>query len=203
MMLTATSYIRINDGIITKNGDPLLHLSPSAISPEDAYRALNVAWLKFFKMDKLSKWAFIGAESLLQRDSGFLYDSANKEEIAVVLATRNGCLDADKRYQQSMSEIPSPALFVYTLPNIMLGEICIRHGFKGEQLCLVQQDFDATDIHFWAMDLLTNRGMNHCLCGWVEATEKSTDVCLFWMSRSDKNTITAAQMQQIYTAGKQ
>ena len=58
-------------------------------------------------------------------------------KVAVVLATAHGCIDVDKKYLDTIELSLAPHCFVYTLPNIMLGEICIRHGFKGEQLCMV------------------------------------------------------------------
>lgn len=152
-------------------------------SPEAAYRSLPGNYPKFFKMDILSKWAWLGAEVLLKEGEGFLYEGKDKEKIAVVLATRHGCLDVDKRYQETVSEIPSPALFVYTLSNIMLGEICIRHGFKGEQTCLVQDSPDPAEIYFWVKDLLEHREMDACLCGWVDAYDHHASLNMFWIAK--------------------
>jgi len=179
--------LRINDGLVVKNTLPLLHLRSS--SPEDMYRELGFNYLKFFKMDALCKWAWLGAEALLRTEEGMLYDGADKNKVAVVLATKHGCLAVDKRYQETLNTIPSPALFVYTLPNIMLGEICIRHGFKGEQLCLLQDGFNEQEVIFWVNDLFKNRGMEHCLFGWVDIDKDEHDVCLFWASKNSEQTL--------------
>ncbi len=173
-------WLRINDAATRDN---ILLLPAPVQLPEDAYRLLGYNYIKFFKMDVLSKWAWLGAEALLAENGGYAYDGLDKTKIAVVLMTNHGCLDVDKKYQETLSTIPSPALFVYTLSNIMLGEICIRHGFKGEQLCLVSEQFDTEQIQFWVNDLLTNRGMDACLCGWVDAASDEHDICLFWVSR--------------------
>jgi hypothetical protein len=149
-------------------------------------------------MDVLSKWAWIGAELLLRNESGAVYDGQNKDRIAVVLSTANGCLGVDKRYRETLETVPSPALFVYTLPNIMLGEICIRHGFKGEQLCLVQPSFDTGETSFWVTDLLQRRGMESCLFGWVEAAGDQYDVCLFWADQSGKQSVTPQNLLSLY-----
>ena len=189
--------LRINDGIVRLNSTQILHLPGGSV--EDMYRALHCNYPKFFKMDLLCKWAWLGAEILLQRADSTLYDGKDKNKIGVVLATRNGCLQADKKYQQTLNSIPSPALFVYTLPNIMLGEICIRHGFKGEQLCLVQDSFKEEEISFWVNDLLVQRGMEHCLVGWIDAVEDKYDVCLFWAAK-DGVVMTPAMMEEVYAA---
>lgn len=152
--------------------------------------------MKFFKMDMLCKWAWLGAESLFA-DTNLLTD-VDKSKVAVVLMTSNGCIDVDKKYKATMSNVPSPALFVYTLPNIMLGEICIRHGFKGEQLCLVSKEFDAEEISFWVNDLLDNRGMVACICGWIDAYDDKKDVAMFWVTKDGEQKLTEQQLNELY-----
>lgn len=188
--------LRINDGLVAKDTLPLLHLRSA--SPEDIYRGLGYNYPKFFKMDMLCKWAWLGAEALLRSEDGMMYDQADKNKIAVVITTKHGCLAVDKRYQETLNTIPSPALFVYTLPNIMLGEICIRHGFKGEQLCLMQDAFNESEVIFWVNDLFKNRGMEHCLFGWVDTTNEQHDVCLFWASKNGELAIDPEAITGIY-----
>lgn len=167
--------------------------------PQDLYRQLSYSYMKFFKMDLLCKWAWLGAEALLSDGEGHVYDGIDKSKVAVVLMTKNGCIDVDKKYLATISDIPSPALFVYTLPNIMLGEICIRHGFKGEQLCLVSNGFNAEELHFWVNDLLQNRGMEACICGFADAYDNNRDVCFFWISKQDGITpFTMNNLNKIY-----
>lgn len=167
----------MRDGVLMPGKEQLL--------PQDLYRELNCNYPKFFKMDKLCKWAFAGTELLLQGDD--LYSAIDKYKIAVVLGTNHGCMDVDKRYLESIS-VPSPALFVYTLPNIMLGEISIRHGFKGEQLCMVSERFDTEEIYFSAQRLLTDGGTDACLCGWVDAAGEDHQVYLFWVTKQGSGT---------------
>lgn len=185
MQLSINSHIHFNNDAATKDGKKILADSYASVNePQDLYRLLSYSYMKFFKMDLLCKWAWLGAETLLH-DNQQLINGIEPNKVAVVLMTAHGCIDVDKKYQASMSDIPSPALFVYTLPNIMLGEICIRHGFKGEQLCMVSKEFDAEELNFWVSDLLQNRGMDACLCGWVDVYEQDKDVCLFWVSKQD------------------
>jgi hypothetical protein len=179
--------LTINNGLVALNGTTFLNLQTQ--SPEVIYRELGLNYPKFFKMDLLCKWAWLGAEILLKTTEGMRYDHLNKEKIAVVLATGKGCLAVDKKYLESMQTVASPALFVYTLPNIMLGEICIRHGFKGEQLCMVQESFNSDELSFWINDLFKHRKMEHCLTGWVDATEDKHEVQLFWVSRTMDSVI--------------
>jgi hypothetical protein len=188
--------VRIADGALVRNGEVIASISSS--DPADMYRVLGFNYPKFFKMDTLSKWAWLGAEALLKKGDSWLYEGTDKQNIAVVLATADGCLEVDHRYAQTIQTIPSPALFVYTLPNIMLGEICIRHGFTGEQLCEVQEAFEPEALLTWVRDLLTKRGMTHCLAGWVDASGDNYDVSLFWTGVEDLEKLSGHQLQIIH-----
>lgn len=178
-------HVCINNGMTTVDGLSPVHLQNRETTPDAVYRTIGAAYPKFFKMDLLCKWAWLGAEILLRKsDEAWMYDGMDKDRIGVVMATGSGCLEADKKYLESMQSIPSPALFVYTLPNIMLGEICIRHGFKGEQVCLVRETMDAAELCFWVQDLLQHREMDACLCGWADATGEEQKISLFWITKN-------------------
>jgi len=187
-------WIKICEGNIVRDGEIIASQGDTA--PENFYRQLQCSYPKFFKMDVLCKWAWLGAEALLYEDSSFVYEGMDKNKVAVVMATAHGCLEIDKKYQQSLRTIPSPALFVYTLSNIMLGEICIRHGFKGEQACFINDAFDSSWLQFYVADLLENRGMEACICGWADAVEDQYEVRMFWVVKDGKGLpFSAAAME--------
>jgi len=193
--------IRIVKGEIIKDRALVLKAENTLqpLSAESVYRSMQFSYPKFFKMDLLSKWAWLAAEALLTENDKVVSNQLDKTKIAVVLATSHGCLDVDRKYQQSIQTIPSPALFVYTLSNIMLGEICIRHGFKGEQACLVSESFDSDEMHFWVNDLLSNRGVDACICGWVNTANGDPDVAMFWVERNEDGLpFSSAALQDIY-----
>ncbi|MCB0700006.1 MAG: hypothetical protein KDC11_09165 [Chitinophagaceae bacterium] len=197
MELSINSWIHFGKNA-SKNGEPFFAEEYAQMKqPQELYRALSYNYMKFFKMDVLCKWAWLGAEALLNNTDYSLYEGMDMSKVGVVLVTSSGCIDVDKKYEESRGEIPSPALFVYTLPNIMLGEVCIRHGFKGEQLCLVSEKFDAEEIHFWVNDLFEYKGMEACLCGWADAYDEHKDICFFWVTK-DKG-VTAFTQENLTT----
>lgn len=151
--------------------------------PQIVYENSGIHYPKFFKMDLLSKVAFLSTELLLRNVHAA--QQYNKERIAVVLTTAQGCLEVDKRYEESRQTFASPALFVYTLPNIMLGEICIRNGFKGEQACNISESEDAAFLDFYVNDLLNNRNMEACLCGFADATDTHIYCTLRWVDKKE------------------
>ena len=157
--------------------------------PDEIYRSLGINYIKYFKMDALSKVAFLASELLL----GAAAPTQKSETISVVLSTAYGCLDVDQKFEESRHSIASPALFVYTLPNIMLGEICIRHKFKGEQLLFVSEVPDYDMMAFYVNDLLHNRGMTACLCGHIDAYADVERADLFWISSEPKGALFTAE----------
>ena len=106
----------------------------------DLYRKMKIDYPKFFKMDRMSKAGFLAAEILLK-------DIENKKDTAILCFTHTSSLNTDKSYQKTIQKaddfFPSPSIFVYTLPNIVAGEIAIRHGCKAETSCYVIEKNDA------------------------------------------------------------
>ncbi len=163
----------LNNQLICQSGetDPLQVCT-------DIYRQIKGSYPKFFKMDLLSKAAYITASLTLPQEP---VDA--KQHIAVVLGSNSGSLDVDKKFDDSRNTVASPALFVYTLPNIMLGEICIAYGFKGEQMCALSPGPDAEWTSFYVADLLTRRHSQAVLCGYVEATATGIAAAMAWVTR--------------------
>ncbi len=174
-------YIQWQQQQVVRDGRLLLTTEEedSERIPEAVYRQAGLSYPKFFKMDPLSRVAFLATELLLP---GTITEDKNK--VATVISTASGCIEVDKKFEESRQSLASPALFVYTLPNIMLGEIDIRHGFKGEQMCTVSEKPNPSWLSFYAGDLLQHRGSKACLCGHVEAAAGVVSATLCWVSLS-------------------
>ena len=89
---------------------------------------------KFYKMDPLSRLGFVATELLLQVE-GKRRDMPSDDR-AVILFNRSSSIQADQKYLDSIIDpeeyFPSPSVFVYTLPNIVTGEIAMRNHYHGE-----------------------------------------------------------------------
>ena len=85
------------------------------------YRSHIGDYPKFFKMDTLCKLGFVASELLLNSEGNRNFEP--REDRAVILFNRNASLQADTNYQSTIQDsenfFPSPAAFVYTLPNIV------------------------------------------------------------------------------------
>lgn len=190
----------ISSGTISKNGENLFS-SAEGIDAflTSAYHHLGCNYPKFYKMDNLSKLGWLAAEVLLK--DGFDATQYQPFEVGVVLANANSSLDADMRYIESIKEFASPALFVYTLPNIVIGEICIRHKFKGENLFFIQPEFDAAAIAIQVDYLLREQKLKACICGWVDVLGADYKAGLFLVEQNTGGqAFDADNINRLFTA---
>ncbi len=132
----------------------------------EGYHRLGDVNMKFFKMDDLCKMGHIGAEYLLK---GLDINKDDRKSMAILMANRSGSLDTDIEYIKQMRENrTSPGTFVYTLPNIVIGEICIRHGIRGESLFIIEPERNDKKIREQAKQMLNLDGAGRLICGWCE-----------------------------------
>lgn len=163
----------------------------------NAYTSLKVDYPKFYKMDNLSKLGFLAAEMLL-KDRGLLNDYA-PEQVALVLSNAHSSTDTDRRYTLSSKTAPSPALFVYTLPNIVAGEICIRHKIKGENAFFVAPAFDP-ELMADYVDIVMAGDTGASIGGWVDVLGGHYDVFLYLHEKNKAGLAehTAGQLKELY-----
>lgn len=140
-----------------------------------AFHHLDIDYPKFYKMDALSKLAFLAAEYILRDE--------DKDELALVLANKSGSLDTDLKHQESIQDVehfyPRPATFVYTLSNICAGEICIRHGLQTENAFFIAEEFPRDTLFAYADYLLQSGKAKRVLCGWVEYFQEDYRALLY------------------------
>jgi len=146
------------------------------------YKYLGADYPRFYKMDNLSKLGFLAVELLLGGRN--LSENYSPGETGMVLSNANASLDADINYMASVKNIPSPALFVYTLPNIVIGEISIRHHFKGENAFFVSEKFDEAFMHFYVTDLFSRAALKACICGWMECFRDDYKAVIWLVEKS-------------------
>jgi 3-oxoacyl-(acyl-carrier-protein) synthase len=196
-----TSSCVISNNSVYKNGE-CLFVNKDADVPGfllSVYKHFEINYSRFYKMDNLSKLGWLASEILL-RDS-FQKEKHQPEDIGLILSNANSSLDTDRKYLKSVSDIASPSLFVYTLPNIVTGEICIRNGFKGEDAFFVFDSFNADFITTYVGSLLENNTLQACICGWVELVGNDYKAALFLVEKEknkDAVPFTAANMNEIF-----
>jgi 3-oxoacyl-[acyl-carrier-protein] synthase-1 len=139
-------------------------------------------------MDNLSKSGFLASEMVLC-DLG--YDRETPDgSTSLVFANSTSSLDNDKRFQKTIEKdnyFPSPAVFVYTLPNIVTGEIAIRNKFLGETSFFILESFDAEKMQIFAQWAFSYTDIQRVLCGWAEYLDDHCDVLVMMVEKDGDN----------------
>ena len=165
---------------------------------QTAYDKLQINYPKFFKMDNLCKTGFIAAELLLRGKK--LNEKFQPEEIGIIFSNANSSLDTDIKYEVSIVNTASPALFVYTLPNVLIGEICIRHRIKGEAACFVFDIFDARFQSEYINSLFETEKIKIGLSGWADFYNGKAEA-FFYLAETTENILehNAENLQRLFT----
>ena len=168
-------YVIITPDSVKLNGVELSHTEQGGALLTELYRAHVGDYPKFFKMDTLSKLGFVASELLLKDEGGERY--VPREDRAVVLFNRTASLQADTNYQATIQDpdnfFPSPAAFVYTLPNIVTGEIAIRNKYYGETSFLVMETFDVQIMARQLLNAFRDPMTQSILGGWLDCTDEN------------------------------
>lgn len=196
-----TASCAISYHTVYKNGQPVF-VNPDADLAGfllSVYEYLGLKYTRFYKMDNLSKLGWLASEVLLK--NSFHPENYRPEETGILLTNSYSSLDTDLKYVQSIRDIPSPSVFVYTLPNIMIGEICIRNHFKGETALFVFEHFDAGFMEQYVNNLMNNGILQVCICGWVELLGNDYKAVLFLVEKTtgeDKDVFTMQNMNKLF-----
>ena len=194
------SYCTIENNKIILNGEMIFKAEPDLFSvfSKKVYQNLEINYPKFFKMDSLSKLAFLAAELLLRNE----IDATKENNIALVFSNKSSSLDTDIKYQDSISDatnfFPSPAVFVYTLPNICIGEICIKHQLKSENSFFIFDAFNSAFMSNYVTVLLQEKNIEKVLCGWVEYYNEEYKAFLYLISKEGVNEHTKQKLDTLY-----
>ena len=139
--VTKTHTVRLTpssltiDGVDVKlNAQCIMHHAQYAPLLTSLYKEYVADYPKFYKMDGLSRLGFIASELLLRQEGGERFQP--RTDRAVILFNHSSSIAADRKFFESIADegdyFPSPSVFVYTLPNIVTGEIAMRNGYRGE-----------------------------------------------------------------------
>ena len=186
-----TNYCIIRNNRVWLNGNLVFEgrEDPSAFFAS-VYRHLDISYAKFFKMDNLCKLGFLAAEFVL-RNTNFaqVYQGV---DVGIILSNASSSIDTDRNHQQSIASrdayFPSPSVFVYTLANIVIGEICIRHKLYGESAFFIEKDFYPKGMYTCVKQLLDDDVIKCCIMGWVEMDVKDYDAGLYFIEKQTGHT---------------
>lgn len=145
---------------------------------KSCYENLELNYPKFYKMDALCKLGIIATE-VLTKEFDF------SENTALIFQNSASSFHTDAKHQnrlENSGKSISPAVFVYTLPNIVLGEISIKHGLKSEQAFFISEEFDAPFLHNYTTILLKQSHVESAISGWIDLDNDGYNVFLALIS---------------------
>ncbi len=183
-----SDYCIIRNNRIILNGEILYsgnHNSPGELLVA-AYRFFAISYPKFFKMDNLCKLGFLATELLFKEKS--IHEIYRGDEVGILLSNAGSSIDTDRNHQKSITNknayFPSPSVFVYTLANIVIGEICIRHKLSGESFFLIEKDFNAMQLYDQVKQWLDEEIVGCCLTGWVEFDDCDYQAVVYFIQKT-------------------
>jgi len=154
------------------------------------YRSLQVDYPKFFKMDGLSKLGFLASEMIFKNGENRFIP---REDVAIICFNRSSSLEIDTQYQKTIRDndnyFPSPSLFVYTLPNIVAGEIAIRNKFFSETFFYLCKNFDEKQMVGTIRNAFFDKTTTAVLAAWVEHFEEKCEVFMFLVDKNSEKGI--------------
>jgi hypothetical protein len=150
------------------------------------YKDANMSYPKFYKMDSLCRLAFVTSELLMNVNR--LTGKYSGDNIGITIANSASSLEIDTEHQKTISGkdhfFPSPAVFVYTLPNILIGEIAIRNSIKGENSLFIFEHFNSQFMSAYTDTLITNGKTEACISGYVDAFEDRCEAFLYTVEKA-------------------
>lgn len=149
------------------------------------YKQMIGNYPKFYKMDGLSRLGFVASEILLNAEKGETEEEEkqegrkeeeeeikNLEERAIIFFNHSSSIASDRNYKESIKDkdnyFPSPSIFVYTLPNIVTGEIAIRNHFQGETSFFILPDKDEMMMEEILQASCRDAQSKSFLTGWID-----------------------------------
>lgn len=143
------------------------------------YRQMIGNYPKFYKMDGLSRLGFVASEILLNAEKGDTDVERREEEgerlleeRAIIFFNHSSSIASDRNYKESINDkdnyFPSPSIFVYTLPNIVTGEIAIRNHFHGETSFFILPDKDERLMEEILQASCRDAQSKSFLTGWID-----------------------------------
>lgn len=180
--------VSVEGGRILLDGEVLLE----AVSGEDfgtfirrAYKMLSLDDRKFYKMDDLCKLGYIAAACLFAKNGGTTGYAPG--EVGIVLANASSSLDTDRKHQRLIDTMgdreASPAVFVYTLPNVVMGELCIRYKIQGENTFFINDRYPESFIREYARLVMKKQRLRACLTGWCELLGDTYEARFDWLEQ--------------------
>lgn len=166
------SKIKITNNQVLINGEEIEIANEGKALLKELYAKYIGNYPKFHKMDLLCQLGFLAIQILLND-----FEQEAKKKLSIALFNTSSSIATDKEYIKTIADkenyFPSPALFVYTLPNIVLSEVAIKEGVNGETTMYLLPERDEKIISEVAKSTFADNEINEMVMGWIDCYDES------------------------------
>jgi len=171
-LLNVSHRVRLASDSVTLDGQVVPTRNRGRDMLTELYKKYVGDYPRYYKMDILSKVAFVCSEMLLEAEGN---RDGHGEDRAVILFSHTASIASDRAFLRTITDgfYPSPSVFVYTLPNIAAGEIAIRNGYHGETAFYILPQRADDMINMIVEASFADRGTQSAICGWINCDDEN------------------------------
>ena len=183
ILVSQTHSVKITQDEVVVDGSRLDVKSRGKEMLTEVYKTKIGDYPKFYKMDMLSRLAFVASELIIESEGQRTLNSKPSTlnySRAVVLFNHSSSIIADRQYVKSIKKddfFPSPAAFVYTLPNITTGEIALRNGYHGETSFYLLAERNEKLMQMVIKSTFIDHDIKSVIGGWIDCPSEDEFEC--------------------------
>lgn len=138
------------------------------------YRTMLTEYPKFYKMDVFNRLVYVASQLLVKEEDAGSPDTGR----ALVFFNRSSTVVSDRRHISTFTGgegfFPSPSVAIFTLPNIVAGEVAIRNGYKGETSFYILDERDGTLMENIVDATFACSDVHSMITGWVDCSAEDS-----------------------------
>ena len=142
---------------------------------------------RFYKMDTFSKLVYVTA-ALLVKDE---LPPHNPEDVSMLVFNKTSSILADRQhlatFRNSDGFYPSPSVFINTLPNVVMGELAVQYGIKGETSFIILPERDDVLIRDITDSVISDSPTRYIITGWADASAENDYEAEFELLKTQVN----------------
>ena len=140
----------------------------------EIYKTMLGDYPKFYKMDVFNRLVYVASQLLVREENAAVKD----EKRAIILFNRDTTVVADRKHISTIWDrrefFPSPSLAIFTLPNIVAGEVAIRNHYKGETSFYILDHKDKVLMRHIVEATFNYSSVRSMITGWVNCSSEDT-----------------------------
>jgi len=177
MYIRASSFLSEQGFFLNKE---LKHVFIEKNWLKEGYKFARLDYPRFYKMDELSQMTILAAEQL--KTTG-CWKHLSDSGVDLLFANAHASNQTDSKFIESYEKKgnPSPSLFVYTLPNVAMGELARYYKWHGEQAFFIAPEFGTKNPFAERLYQLAQKNKKEILCMWVDTTASLKSHCFAFL----------------------